>query len=293
LTFHLFERTLDSIKINERTFKEGMHLPERTRNNALFLSVVTQWNGERAGKISEWFERLTINRGIDTLGAERRLVERYEADGLAPEIVAFVRGLDLGIENMYLEAKSPQEVQIQHPDGRVSSELLVSSKAILTAHTKYDANGQPNTTELFDLFSQESQGTRRLFVLAEPILAALQQGTIFVVDELDARLHPILTAAIIRLFHSPETNPNHAQLVFTTHDTNLLGNELFRRDQIWFVEKSRLGESTLYSLAEYKVRNDAAYEKNYIAGRYGAIPYLGSLNAAIGVDDATQTAAEA
>src|SRR6185295_16753804 len=112
-------------------------------------------------------------------------------------------------------------------------------------------------------------------------------------DEIDARLHPILTCAIIQLFNRPETNPKHAQLIFTTHDTNLLGSELFRRDQIWFVEKSRRGESTLYSLVEYKVRNDAAYEKNYIEGRYGAIPYLGSLSAAIGVDDGEQAGIEA
>ena len=171
---------------------------------------------------------------------------------------------------------------------------MSGSASILTAHTKYNAKGEPAATEFFDLMTHESQGTQRLFVLAEPTLAALRTGTVLVIDEIDARLHPILTCAIIGLFNNPDTNSRHAQLIFTTHDTNLLGSELFRRDQIWFIEKSRRGESTLYSLVEYKpagegkVRNDAAFEKNYIAGRYGAIPYLGSFIAALGVGDAEQ-----
>jgi uncharacterized protein len=288
---NLFDRTLDKIKVNERSFKEGQGLQERTRPNALFLSVAAQWNGKRAGQISEWFEKLTVNTGVDD--STRRQVDRYETDELPPEVIAFVRGLDLGIEDMRLERRPPQEVSIQASDGSMRAEMLAGSTNIRTVHTKYDSAGEPVAKELFDLLTHESQGTRRLFVLAQPILTALRTGTVFVVDEIDARLHPTLTCAIIRLFNSPETNPKHAQLIFTTHDTNLLGSELFRRDQIWFVEKSRRGESTLYSLVEYKVRNDAAYEKNYIAGRYGAIPYLGSLIAAIGVEDAEQADIEA
>jgi len=277
---YLFERTVDKIKVNERAFKEGQGLQERTRPNALFLSVAAQWNGKRASLFLQWFEKLTVNTGVDDLTAQRQLLERYEFGELPSEIVAFVRELDLGIEDMHLERPPAQELSLRSSKGIVQTTWLDGPPSIGTVHTKYDSAGVPVATELFDLATHESQGTRRLFVLAEPILAALGSGTVLVVDEIDARLHPILTCAIIRLFNTPETNPKHAQLIFTTHDTNLLGSELFRRDQIWFVEKSRRGESTLYSLVEYKVRdskvrNDAAYEKNYIAGRYGAIPYLG------------------
>ena len=97
------------------------------------------------------------------------------------------------------------------------------------------------------------------------------------VYELDARLHPLMTRRIIELFHSPLTNPKGAQLIFATHDTNLLDKNLFRRDQIWFAEKDQQGATHLASLAEYRVRNDAAFEKNYLEGRYGAIPFLGDL----------------
>ncbi len=90
-------------------------------------------------------------------------------------------------------------------------------------------------------------------------------------------LHPIITRVIIALFNSNQTNPENAQLIFTTHDTNLLSNKIFRRDQIWFTEKNRQGATALYSLVEYKVRNDASFESDYIKGRYGAIPFLGDL----------------
>ena len=99
---------------------------------------------------------------------------------------------------------------------------------------------------------------------------------------MEARLHPLVTQALIGLFNSLETNPKRAQLIFTTHDTNLLSNKLFRRDQIWFVEKDHFCSSHLYSLAEIKfddnkVRNDASFEDNYLKGRYGAIPFLGGI----------------
>jgi AAA15 family ATPase/GTPase len=99
---------------------------------------------------------------------------------------------------------------------------------------------------------------------------------------MEARLHPILTRNLIQLFNSIETNPKHAQLIFTTHDTNLLSNKIFRRDQIWFIEKDKFCASHLYSLAEIKiddnkVRNDASFEDDYLKGRYGAIPFLGGI----------------
>jgi AAA15 family ATPase/GTPase len=107
------------------------------------------------------------------------------------------------------------------------------------------------------------------------MLSALEEGGVLLIDELDVNLHPLMTREIVRLFNSRETNPNGAQLIFTTQDTNLLDNELFRRDQIWFVEKNRYGASQLYSLAEFKgVRNDLSFERGYIEGRFGAIPYL-------------------
>lgn len=104
-----------------------------------------------------------------------------------------------------------------------------------------------------------------------------------VVDELDASLHPLLTLAITRLFNSKQFNPNNAQLIFATHDTNLLHYGNYQRDQIYFVEKDQFGASDMYSLVEYKeegktIREDRSFEKDYIEGRYGAIPFIGNLS---------------
>ena len=148
---------------------------------------------------------------------------------------------------------------------------------VRTVHRKVDDEGQPMGAELFYLDRHESEGTKKLFAMSGPLIDTLKSGDVLIIDELDARLHPLLTQEIVRLFNDPAKNPNHAQLVFAIQDTNLLDNQLLRRDQIWFVEKDRQGVSYLYSLAEFKVRNDATYERDYIQGRYGAIPYLGGM----------------
>lgn len=125
---------------------------------------------------------------------------------------------------------------------------------------------------------QESQGTQKIFNLSGPLLDTLEGGKLLVIDEIEARLHSFITRAVIQLFNSPQTNPRNAQLVFATHDTSLLSHRFFRRDQIWFTEKDQYGATDMYSLAELQVRNDASFDKDYIAGKYGAIPFIGGLH---------------
>lgn len=281
---YLFKRQGDLIEVNQRSFKEGLGLQERTRPNALFLSVAAQWNGKKASIISEWFEKITANYGIAVPNPSYLFPKRLANSQKKQDIIEFVKQLDLGIADIQIKQLPAQEIEITNKDGNSELHILEINPEIITMHDRFDREGRRVSTQEFNLFHHESQGTRRLFELAEPILNALHTGTLLLIDELDARLHPLLSSAIIRMFHSPENNPHHAQLIFTTQDTNLLGDKLFRRDQIWFVEKSRRGESTLYSLAEYRPRNDASYEKNYLAGRYGAIPFLGNLELIFGAE---------
>ncbi len=132
--------------------------------------------------------------------------------------------------------------------------------------------------------SQESAGTLKMFSLYPDLQEVLQNGGVFFVDELNARLHPLLVRNFILTFLNPKLNVNHAQLVFTTHDTWQLSNQLLRRDEIWFTEKDELGLSTLYSLADFvdedgiRIRKDESYEKNYLLGKYGAIPALKTID---------------
>lgn len=125
----------------------------------------------------------------------------------------------------------------------------------------------------FTLAYQEAEGTKRIFALSPYILAALEWGNTLIIDEFDAKMHPQLTRKIVELFHSPSTNPHNAQLIFITHDSNLLDPQLLRRDQISFAQKDKSGATELYSLVEFKgVRNDASFEKDYLQGKYRAVP---------------------
>ncbi|MCF0106067.1 MAG: ATP-binding protein, partial [Holdemanella sp.] len=126
----------------------------------------------------------------------------------------------------------------------------------------------------------ESDGTLKMFTLYQNLQNVLEKGSVFFIDELNARLHPLLVRNFLLTFLNPEINTNHAQLVFTTHDTWLMSNRLLRRDEVWFVEKDNQGVSSIYSLADFvsedgsRIRKDESYERNYMIGKYGAIPTL-------------------
>jgi AAA15 family ATPase/GTPase len=284
----LFVREENTIKPSSRFFKEGKGLEEKTRSNALFLSVVSQFNGEIAQSILKWFRRIGVVSGLeDTL--YRTFTIRQIIDGKHKnEIIQLVKNLDLGISE--IEGIKLDKSQVTLPPNMPEDlrTVLLNNLGdkdwftVRTKHPKIDANGQQVDLVSFDMDQNESHGTQKAFYLAGPIMNALSQGRVLIIDEMEARLHPLLTQGLIRLFNSLETNPKRAQLIFTTHDTNLLSNKLFRRDQIWFVEKDSFNASHLYSLAELKVdhskvRNDASFEDDYLQGRYGAIPFLGGI----------------
>ena len=150
---------------------------------------------------------------------------------------------------------------------------------VKTIHSKVDENNNFAGDVKFDLFEDESMGTRKIFEAIGPIIDTLQKGAVLFLDELDASLHPILTRKIVELFNNAKSNPHGAQLIFTSQDTNLLDQTLFDKEQIWFIEKDKFGASHLVSLAEYKdVRKEHKIERNYILGKYGAIPYLGDFS---------------
>ena len=281
----LFERTLDGVELGEQ-FKEGKDLSHRTRPNALFLSIVAQFNGKIAQEIIAWFKNLKLASGLEDVGMRIFTIKSYLDGEFRADIIKLIRQLDLGIDNLLIEKLENNTTGRPLPDGlpdelKNALTLLrehgdVERFGVQSIHDQYNEDGQLIGQKHFDFAEQESEGTQKLFALAGPVIAALRKGDVFIIDELDACLHPLLTCEIVRLFNDKATNPQHAQLIFTTHDTNLLGNDLFRRDQIWFVEKDQQGATDLYSLAEFKVRNDASYERDYIKGRYGAIPLLGN-----------------
>lgn len=257
----LFERLGDAIQLGEG-FREGKEIGGRTRPNALFLAVVAQFNGPIAQAITGWFRDLVLAPGLEDAGLRSYTIAHFVDGAHREEIRNLIKRLDLGIDEVMVENVATPERE---------------AYVVRTVHKFSGNGGQRTIEEIFDLDGQESEGTQRLFALAGPVASALKTGQVLVIDEFDARLHPLVTREMVGLFNSKTSNPHHAQLIFTTQDTNLLDNRFFRRDQIWFTEKDRYGATHLYSLAEFKVRNDASFERDYVRGRYGAIPYLGEL----------------
>jgi AAA15 family ATPase/GTPase len=150
-------------------------------------------------------------------------------------------------------------------------------------HQKFDANDEPVSDEKFSLQQHESSGTRTLFAFSAPIYDTLKSNKVLVIDELTSKLHPLLTRSIIDVFHHYQagkgTEPiSKAQFLFASHDISILTNQFFRRDQIWFTQKNEYGVTDLYSLEEYRVRKDASFNKDYMLGKYGAIPFIGDIN---------------
>lgn len=290
----IFEREDDTISSSKLYKADGIQ--QKTRHNSLFLSVSAQFNVEIAERILDWItNRLKIVSGLDDNGykgyTSRCLIkDKNKKDA----IFRLVKKLDLGIGELEIKEVGSRESLLEKASElpeelkelvlKVVDVVLDSSSeekvaSIRTLHRKFNEHGSPSGMEIFDLDSHESEGTQKIFAISGLLVDSLQEGKTLIIDEFDARLHPLISYAIVELFNSIETNPNNAQLIFMTHDTNLLSNKLFRRDQIWFVEKNRYSMTDLYSLAEYKkVRNDASFETDYIKGRYGGIPYIGNLS---------------
>lgn len=286
----LFERQLDTIKFG-RTFREGRERRQFTRPNALFLTVLAQTNAPSAQRLLAWFRRLGVASSVADVGMRMYTVTQLLAGRNVEAIERLVTAADTGVEGLRVEQSQRDEAP-NLPAG-MPAELRTALTALInhgdnvrvdvnTLHTVYDAGGKAAGQVEFDMEKHESEGTRKIFALAGPLSHAIIEGQVLIIDEFDARFHPLLTQEIIRIFSDPVTNSRHAQLVIVTHDTGLLDNRLLRRDQIWFVDKDDKGASTLYSMAEFKgVRNDLAYEASYLHGRFGAVPYVRELTSVL------------
>jgi uncharacterized protein len=283
----LFERSGDRVERGKQ-FREGAALLAEgrlRRKEALFLSLNAQMGSPLSSRLVEHLcHRMHAVSGLDDEEMWEFTLDWLKTGDGRERIARLLRIADTGISGFDApDERGLERLFSQEADLPVSAEepeeyraWLVEHHRVLALHPVFDDAGSESAVQPFPLTLLESQGTNKLFAFAGPVLATLDEGNVLLVDELDARFHPLLTQSLVRLFQSPETNPENAQLIFITHDTNLLSAGRFRRDQIWFVEKDRFGASHLYSLADFKnVRKEEPFEANYIGGRYGAIPFLG------------------
>lgn len=291
---YCFKRDGQNLKVNSKVMSGTRGIAAKTRSNALFLSTAAQFNVSTAMTVKEWFrKRFNILSGLDdTLAYTARA---FMHNPLAhKQILSMMEIVDDCIKDVKIE-ENVKEVNPHEPAFNVLARLGINMTTdmnhrvekiehhelqINAIHKLYDHGEEIGDKPLN--FKFESLGTTKLFALLGPFFDTIQSGGVLIIDEFGTSLHTQLSIELLKLFHSP-MNVSGAQLVITTHDTNLLRKDLLRRDQIWFTEKSHEGISDLYSLVEYKinqansVRNDASFSKDYLSGRYGAIPYFGNL----------------
>ena len=285
----LFYRDIeDDDYVNSTRFKEGFSFFDKKKEkikvskNQLFLWKCDRDDDEGIShNILEWFTRFNMIDGINNDGYANYTLKKMEEDSFKNRIIDLVKTADIGIEEIKLHTEDvPLDVVEKMPiPDKLKEEFRdggLQSITINTHHKQFDEDNNEIGIAIFDLDEEESLGTKKFFTMSAPIINSLQEGKILIIDELDASLHPVLTKHLIQLFHDKSINTKNAQLIFATHDTNLLNRHIFRRDQIWMTEKDKYGSTDIYSLAQFKnVRKTEDFEKQYIQGKYGAIPYLG------------------
>lgn len=246
-------------------FKENIEIS--LKKETLLVSLGAVLNIKEMKQVQDWFFKTeVINFSNSLYGAffENILPRKAdESQEVRRNLVEFINSFDDSIIDIEVEKSS-------------SGDKDEDSYRVYAIHKTKSGN----TNRLS--FSEESSGTKKMFSLYQTLLDVLEQGGIFFADELDIKLHPLLMRNILLTFTDKEKNKNNAQLIFTTHNTIYMDMDLLRRDEIWFVEK-KLGVSSLYSLDDItnekgeKVRKDSNYEKHYLLGNYGAVPYLKNL----------------
>ena len=269
--YAIFERENNNVSMKPNKISDLVNIDERT----LFLNIYSKIdrNNEDFSNVYDWFVNSMYldlgNPNFERFINNRVSLKILSDENYKKELLKFIKTFDSGIEGIRTTPDSIEAVKSNN--GIIDIEILHRGE-----------NGELKALP----FYLESNGTRKMFHLFDFFMDALKNGMVLFVDELDAKLHPLLTRYIINLFHNSQTNIGNGQLIYSTHDTVNLNKETFRRDEIWFAEKDKDGISEIYALSDYmleddknagkKVRNDATYNKDYLTGRYGAIPVLGN-----------------
>lgn len=272
-----FKRDYDPVQDKDvYDFGTGLKGPKilwekATRPNALFLSMAVQLNSEDLRPVFDWFVRNLVIFNEQSQLNPQPAIQMLKNLESKKRICDFLTTADISISDIEVVTNKVlgQKVHFDLTAGKteVRSEEVEESRLRFTHVTD-------RGKAVFDL-DDESSGTRILVFLAAPILDILDKGLTLIIDELDTSLHTLLVRELVRLFHRPEINRRGAQLIFTTHDTSLLdAPDLFRRDQIWLVEKDTSQASTLVAVAEFSPRKNESLGKGYLSGRYGGIPFL-------------------
>lgn len=276
----IFERK----NVNEYKFKQSEkskleELATKNTEKKLFLSTATAWNYELTREPYMWFAE-NIDTFNDCLTMNNFVFNKFENDkdnSLKNFTINLLKQSDILISDYNFEIKSITNfIPFDNPN-LLNEKISQKEVSISTLHEIEDDDGKTYSYELE--LQNESLGTQSLFFFSPVLKEAFENGKVIVVDEIDKSLHPLLIELIIKLFHNPDINKKNAQLIFNTHDTNLLSLDIFRKDQIWFAEKDpKKGITDLYPLDDFSIRKTDNIQKGYLNGRYGGIPFISEVN---------------
>ncbi|SDW75174.1 hypothetical protein SAMN04487759_1455 [Kandleria vitulina] len=266
----IFYRDKDTLDLSGISKKSRDNIKIALEQQVLVASLGAKLKINECKMVRDWFkenEFADFGNAVSNFFLSRMLPSGFVEDAsVQDDVVNFFSSFDDQIKGFEVN-------KIPSPDNDKAERYTIDA-----LHKKL------NSEELAKIpLSSESAGTLKMFALYSELQSVLKKGSILFVDELNARLHPLLVRNIILTFYNPKVNVNNAQLIFTTHDTWQLSNQLLRRDEIWFTEKDKNGVSTLYSLVDFvdekgtRIRKDESYEKNYLLGKYGAIPTLNNI----------------
>ena len=271
----VFERNHQGFTFRENADKKRRQLiSEAVAKNQLFFAVACTMNDKPCMAAMRWF-RECVFFFRDYTDLTGQIAEHTGNPSMLQSIKDYAINADLGIDDMRFEVQK-KEIQnfiqsLADDPRKIESHLQMQHITVTSLHKGTNKSGKETTYPL--QLIDESDGTRVLMAYAPAIEQALQCGGVFLVDELEKRLHPALVSMIISKFQSPVSNPNHAQLIFTTHNTEILNMELLRKDQIYFSDKdSSNGASSIYSISDFSTTTNENMRKSYLIGKFGAIP---------------------
>jgi AAA15 family ATPase/GTPase len=279
----LYEREGKNVDFGSTMLGAKRTLVEFMRGNSLFISTATQNDHEDLSKIVSFFRDMEYSGTLTV--SPSTITNTFKEGQVDPRTITFLNMTGTGVVGLEQhEREIPEQIRM------LSSEFIALARKHLGDDGSADVDLKGKDVEIQLLHQgltkqralplrNESAGTRRLLLVMSRVLRSLDKGTLLIVDELDASLHTLVAEQILELFINPKYNLRGAQIIATTHDTNILACDHLRRDQIWFCEKDDIGASSILSLADFKLRQTDRFEKGYLEGRFGAIPFAGDLQA--------------
>ncbi len=257
---------------DEKLQGENEIIKKFVRPNSLFLSHAAQNNHPQLTEVFLWFKDKLNDIDFDD---EYTVARSYEDVDFRDRVVNLLKTADIGISGIKIDKQLHSLVSgVQQKVGNLPKNNNINGDKNQVLNPVFIRKMNDADKEIYFSIEEESQGTKRLFELAGILINVLEEGKLLTMDELERSFHPVLLKNLVRVFHDPDINRNNAQLIFATHDSSLIDDEILRRDQVWFLEKNEASMSQLYSLLEFKPCEDENLQTGYLLGQYAAVPFI-------------------